>query len=215
MSASKSYNRSHDDLAYHNMKARLGFRGRGLWIQTKTGKKFPMDGSFRPEDVCLEDIAHSLSLQCRYGGHVSSFYSVAEHSVHVMCRVRELTRELPDQRGILKSALMHDAGEAYVSDIVSPLKRFLGQPIKDLEAATMRTVAQRYDLRDYHCEVIKQADLECLLAEAKQLFNPPPLAGWGSDLPYKPWRNLKVLGWSPPIAKLRFLHEAEKLGIRD
>lgn len=202
-----------DDLAYHNMKARLGFRGRGLWIQTKTGKKFPMDGSFRPEDVCLEDIAHGLSQECRYQGQCR-WYSVAEHSVWVMCRVRELTCGLPDQTGILRSALFHDAAESFVGDIPSPMKKFLGQPLADLEYATMRAIAAKYDLRDWQAEVIHQADIECRLAEGPQVLDPPPV--WCTEEgAYKPWRNLEVLGWSPPIAKLRFLHEAEKLGIRD
>lgn len=55
---------------------------RGDWIQTFTGRRFwPLDP--RPEDVCIEDIAHALSLKCRFGGHCTRFYSVAEHSVHV------------------------------------------------------------------------------------------------------------------------------------
>lgn len=203
------------NLAIHNTYARLRYRGCGLWIQTKTGKRFPMDGSFRSENVCIEDIAHSLSMQCRYGGHCRLFYSIAEHSVWVMRRVEELTRDLPDQRGILKSALMHDAGEAYVGDIASPLKRFLGQPIADLEDTAMLSIAHRYGLRDCYSSLIRQADLECLLAEAQQLFDPPPLEDWCSEVPFEPWAGLEVFGWHPPVAKKRFLHEAEQLGIRD
>lgn len=48
----------------------------GDWIQTYTNKQFwPLDP--RPEDVCIEDIAHALSLQCRFTGHVREFYSTA------------------------------------------------------------------------------------------------------------------------------------------
>ncbi len=50
------------------------------WIQTFTGKKFfPLTPD--PELICIEDIAHSLSMQCRYNGHSKQFYSVAQHSV--------------------------------------------------------------------------------------------------------------------------------------
>lgn len=54
----------------------------GDWMQTFTGRQFwPMDP--RPEDLDILDIAHALSLLCRFGGHCQRFYSVAEHSVHV------------------------------------------------------------------------------------------------------------------------------------
>jgi hypothetical protein len=53
---------------------------RGDWIQTATGRPFwPIDP--RPEDIDIEDIAHALSMLCRFGGHCLRFYSVAEHSV--------------------------------------------------------------------------------------------------------------------------------------
>ena len=52
------------------------------WIQTYSGKKFyPLDP--RPEDIDIRDIAHALSLNCRFNGHCRCFYSVAEHSVGV------------------------------------------------------------------------------------------------------------------------------------
>ena len=52
------------------------------WITTYTGKKFHiLDPD--PVDVCLEDIAHALSMMCRFNGHVRRFYSVGEHCLHV------------------------------------------------------------------------------------------------------------------------------------
>jgi hypothetical protein len=54
----------------------------GNWIQTFTGRQYwPLDP--REGDVYIEDIAHALSLQCRFTGHCRSFYSVAEHCVRV------------------------------------------------------------------------------------------------------------------------------------
>lgn len=74
-----------------------------------------------PEDICLEDIAHHLSLLCRFGGSVRRFYSVAEHAVLVSHRVRMQGGSV-DQQLV---ALHHDDGEAYLVDIPSPMKRAL------------------------------------------------------------------------------------------
>lgn len=55
------------------------------WIQTFTGRQFwPLDP--RAEDVDIRDIAHALSMKCRYNGHCREFYSIADHS----CRVAEV-----------------------------------------------------------------------------------------------------------------------------
>jgi len=82
----------------------------GDWIQTYTGKRFwPLDP--RPEDVDILDIAHSLSLLCRFTGHTSSFYSVSQHSILV-------AQEVPKRLRLW--ALFHDAAEAYIGDIARP-----------------------------------------------------------------------------------------------
>src|SRR4051812_6540197 len=86
---------------------------KGDWMQTISGKAFfPLDP--RPADVDIQDIAHALAFQCRFGGHVKEFYSVAEHSVRVslICAHEDA-----------KWGLLHDATEAYLSDIVRPVKR--------------------------------------------------------------------------------------------
>lgn len=73
-----------------------------------------------PEAIDLDDIAHALSLTCRYGGHVKRFYSVAEHAI----LVHDLLRFGQDERNtaLLLAALLHDAAEAYLGDVVAPLK---------------------------------------------------------------------------------------------
>ena len=76
--------------------------------------------NLNPDDVKIEDIAHSLSLLCRFGGHINQFYSVAAHC----CMVHDMMEE----DGLFAhalSGLLHDAHEAYVSDVTRPLKRFL------------------------------------------------------------------------------------------
>jgi uncharacterized protein len=68
---------------------------------------------------CIEDIAHALSHQCRFGGHLSPFYSVAQHSI--LCAKYALKWGL-DKREQL-TALMHDSSEAYLVDIPRPIKK--------------------------------------------------------------------------------------------
>lgn len=88
---------------------------RGDWMQTFSGRRFwPIDP--RPEDVAIEDIAHALALQSRFDGHCLRFYSVAEHSV-LLARAASPSAAL--------WLLLHDASEAYLSDMVRPLKRFM------------------------------------------------------------------------------------------
>ncbi len=90
------------------------------WIQTYTGKKFyPFNP--RAEDIYIEDIAHALSLICRFGGHCREFYSVAQHSVLVSELVVD-NRATEKYDGLAKYALLHDAAEAYLGDIPSPIK---------------------------------------------------------------------------------------------
>jgi hypothetical protein len=188
----------------------------GMWIQTRTGREYRLDGTFSAADVSLEDIAHALSMTCRYNGHCKLFYSVAEHSVHVMRRVRQLVAgahaETADN--MIRAALMHDAAEAYVGDIPTPIKTFLGPVFKALENDTMEAIEERFNLIPTHQHLIKQADLECLAAEAMQLFDPPPLPEWAGRLP-EPWEGCRVQGWPPPMARQRFLWAAEGLGIHD
>lgn len=69
----------------------------------------------RPEDFCVIDIAHALSLKCRFNGHCRFFYSVAQHSV--LC-AQVARRSGADARW----ALMHDAAEAYLCDVPRPVK---------------------------------------------------------------------------------------------
>lgn len=86
---------------------------KGDWFLTYTGKQFwPLDP--RPEDVCIRDIAHHLSLICRFNGACRTHYSVAQHSVLVADLI---------PAPLKLHGLLHDATEAYVGDMVRPLKR--------------------------------------------------------------------------------------------
>jgi hypothetical protein len=87
------------------------------WIWTVTGKRFrPLDP--REDDVCVEDIAWSLAKICRFGGHTPVHYSVAQHCVE---GARVLKEETGDP-GLALAFLLHDASEAYLGDMVRPIK---------------------------------------------------------------------------------------------
>ena len=94
-------------------------------MNTFSGKKFdPMH--MNSEDVSLEDLAHALSLLCRGGGHLKYFYSVGQHSINCMKEARA--------RGWSKrvqlACLLHDASEAYIADIIRPVKAHLPEYYK-------------------------------------------------------------------------------------
>lgn len=90
-------------------------------IRTWSGVFFsPLDP--HPEDIRPEDIAHALSLMCRANGHFSSFYSVGQHCL----ACEEEARASGLSREIRLACLLHDASEAYISDITRPVK--LGLP---------------------------------------------------------------------------------------
>lgn len=77
-------------------------------------------------DVSLDDIAHALSLMCRGGGHVRYFYSVAQHCIN--CAHEAEAREYDSE--LVLMALLHDASEAYVADVIRPIKRHLANYIE-------------------------------------------------------------------------------------
>lgn len=108
------------------------------YIRTFTGRQFNFL-VLRPEDIAIEDIARSLAMQCRFVGHVSKFYSVAEHSFLASLLVPQ-----EDARW----ALLHDAAEAYLADMSRPLKHFtnLGDIYRELEDKVMRVICKKFGL---------------------------------------------------------------------
>jgi hypothetical protein len=150
---------------------------RGNWMQTASGQKyFPMDP--RAEEVKIEDIAAALSKVCRFGGHCNKFYSVAEHSVYVSMFV-------PKEWAL--QGLLHDATEAYLADIVRPVKGYL-TGYKEIEDRNWRVIAEKFGVPyDLHSSV-KEADNNVLLTEQKYLMAESP-GDWcvpGKALPFKP-----------------------------
>lgn len=162
---------------------------RGQWMQTFTGRQFwPLDP--RPEEIFIEDIAHSLSMQCRYAGHCKKFYSVAEHSIL-------LAEYVPAPFKLW--ALLHDASETYLLDVIRPLKADLAG-YRALEASVMSAVCQRFGLSADMPEVVAEADDRIIGDERSNLssctvewtYSPKPL-------------GVKLHHWSPEMAEAVFL----------
>lgn len=143
---------------------------RGDWIQTYTLRQFwPLDP--RPEDVDLTDIAHALSLICRFTGHVREFYSVAQHSLLVADRAFELAPPERD-RAAAKWGLLHDASEAYLVDVARPVKRLPEMAgYREAERRVQTAICERFGLPPEEPPEVKQADRDVLYTEARDLFN--------------------------------------------
>lgn len=78
----------------------------------------------KPEQINIKDIAHALSLICRANGHFDYFYSVAQHSIN--CALEAKARNL--SRKVQLACLLHDGSEAYIADIIRPIKEEMGVP---------------------------------------------------------------------------------------
>ena len=173
--------------------------GRGDWMQTATGRQFwPMDP--RPHEVFIEDIAHALSMICRFGGHCRRFYSVAEHSV-LIARAAAPKHKL--------WALLHDAPEAYIGDQIRPLKKHLAA-YREAEQKIMRAICVRFGLHLDRPVSVKALDLALLMDERHQAMSEPP-AAW--DVEVEPL-GVQLEFWNPVRAEREFLRAFKKLGKR-
>jgi uncharacterized protein len=116
-----------------------------------------------PALISIEDIAHSLSHICRFNGHTDGHYSVAQHCV--------LMSELPHLPKHLRlTALLHDAAEAYLGDVVRPLKHLLPEYMK-IEEHMERVIANAFLLEYPFPTEIKDADQDMLNRELKLCFD--------------------------------------------
>ena len=166
-------------------------------MTTYTGKQFwPLDP--RPEEVCIEDIAHALSLTCRFGGHCKQFYSVAQHS----CLVARLV-QITDPTMTL-AGLLHDAAEAYVGDLIRPIKRTFEQ-FKSIEDKVMLVIAERFKFPSAPNAVIKWADDIVLRNEHRDLI--PDGMKWVVDDAGGP--DVIVQPMTPVAAETEFLRMFE------
>ena len=169
---------------------------RGGWIQTRTGRQFfPVDPW--PDDIDIRDIAGALARQCRFAGHCLRFYSVAEHSVLL---ARHVGKSSPD---LFLTALLHDASEAYLTDIPRPVKPHL-RDYAPMEDRLMRVVAQKFGMLWPLPAAVKSADLAILSDERAQNMAPMKAGAsdWGNMLPPL---GIRLQFWPPEKAEDEFM----------
>lgn len=170
------------------------------WIQTISGKKFPLEEP-DPSRIDIEDIAHALSLLCRFNGHCTKFYSVAEHSVHV-------SREIAPELALV--GLLHDAAEAYLGDVPSPLKKELSQ-FSAFEHKMEVAIAERFGIDPalFTDPELKRADAQLLIDE-KAVLMVEETEPWP---PYAPEVKDpdRIEAWAPEGAKEQFLARFNEL----
>lgn len=171
------------------------------FIGTFTGKKFFLLKP-RLKDIDIRDIAHGLSLQCRWTGQCRHHYSIAQHCYY--CSFLGPENEALDR-------LLHDGSEAYMGDMNRPLKHFTaaGPAYRRQEAVIQHLICQKYGVSLIEPSSVHIADQEMLSAERKQLMR---LNFKIADI----WQtrkaaSVKIVRWSPEKAERMFLKRFREL----
>ena len=182
----------------------------GNWMQTYCGGQFfPLDP--RPEEVTIKDIAHALSLICRFNGHCKCFYSVAEHCVRATYLV---------SREDAPYALLHDAVEAFTGDVITPVKNQLlycapGDnrltPFRKQEHEILAVILRRFGLKETLPDSVEKADLIMLATEARDIM----VEGKESWVLPEPAQSEIIVPWSPESAEQHFLFKATLYGFME
>lgn len=149
-------------------------------------------------DYSIETIAHALANQCRFNGNCREFYSVAQHSVLVSFVV-------PQEHAL--AGLLHDAAEAFIGDLTSPIKHMLPE-FRLLEDRIERAVFEKFDLPFPLEDEVKRGDLVALATEKRDLIEEtaewPILEGIEAD-------RVRINPERPETARFNFLARFDQL----
>ena len=124
------------------------------------------------EDIHITDIAHALSLLCRGNGHVKHFFSVGQHCVN--CAQEAMARGY--SRRVCLACLLHDASEAYLSDVPRPFKKTLPS-YQELEEHFLSIIYQKYlgsDLTEEEHRLVREIDDDMLYFDLAELLGERP-----------------------------------------
>ncbi len=169
------------------------------WIMTASGKDFDLDNPYGFE-YDIEDIANSLAKICRFNGHINDFYSVAQHSV--------LTSVIAPIQ-LQKAALLHDAAEAFIGDVATPLKAMLPE-YKDIEQRIERDIFHHFGLSTVYLSQIKHWDLVMLATEKRDLYDNENDNPWPVLEGIEP-HSMKIVPWQWEYAKDVFIERFNEL----
>lgn len=140
------------------------------YITTYTGKHFDPT---MPEAMLMDikDIAHALSLTCRGNGHVKTFFSVGQHCIN--CALEAELRGY--SKRVILACLLHDASEAYMSDVPRPFKASLPEYVQ-AEERLLELVYEKFlgsKLTEEEQKQVKAIDDDMLYYDLKVLLNEP------------------------------------------
>lgn len=184
--------RETENVFYQGEGITKGFDKEAAWIQTHSGRRFNPTNPY-PDAIVIQDIAHALSMQCRFSGHCKKFYSVAQHSV--------LVSYICDSQDALWG-LMHDASEAYLVDVPRPLKRSgKFDAYLEFEAKMQAAICKRFGLPMQEPASVKAADTKLLATEARDLMAPLH-PDWMQAVDPLPFR---IEAWGHDMAKDMFM----------
>jgi 5'-deoxynucleotidase YfbR-like HD superfamily hydrolase len=181
------------------------------YLETYTGKKlYILDP--QPEAICIEDIAHSLARTVRYRGHIKDgvWYCVGEHSIHVANVAASHKGPYKKTRAQVMRAFMHDAVEAYMGDIPSPIKASIPE-LRAAERDIEHVIMAKYGLQLHKPDWLDAIDKRIIVDERRAVMSPTDNV-WLID-------NLNPLGvdiqcWDIEEAEHRFLQMFHDLSIR-
>jgi hypothetical protein len=155
-------------------------------------------------DIDIDSIAQSLSLQCRYMGHVKRHYSVAQHLCYV-CDM--IVKELGSPCRAAFAGLIHDFPEAFLHDLVRGIKVGICEQCDyaSIDASIMKQIARIVgldDFDDYH-DVVKKWDNRVLKSEVLSLTNASPQ--WIDLLKDIEEAPIQIAAWNPSVAKIELM----------
>lgn len=175
-------------------------------IETYTGK-FVNPLILHIQDINIEDIAHSLSNLCRFNGHCSQFYSVAEHC----CLAFDLADYLMYGSFCMRDVLLHDMVEAYIGDLPRPIKNQVydyGQHEKVLYRLMSKIFRTSYPIPDY----VKYIDNVMLASEAKVLMKSQG-QNWQLQEQPNEYAMMHIQCWNPQKAEKEFLRRFDMVNL--
>lgn len=194
------------------------------WLTTFTGRHFHF---MEPviDEIDIMDIAVALSREGRFAGHCWDYYSVAQHSVHVSEKMEQIMRNMgmivvdsgyeavdtATRKGDLLVAklslcgLLHDASEAYLKDMPSPIKDVLPK-YQAMEAKMMDVIMEKHSLKElwnfkFTQKYVKKVDKAVMACEVRDLIKHKQV--W--HMPEPPYPDLVIKAVPPDTAAVQFL----------